>query len=214
MQREDLKNLLNSFKKEDFYKNVDLHIHSNNSDGEMSPEQIIEQAQTQNMKYISICDHNCVDAYSNNEILSNPIIIPSVEFDCFYKGVLIHILGYGIDVNNSDLAKLYADNKNDKTCNFHRILKLRNPKDVIETIKNAGGVPVLAHPCCYWAINLDKFISGLVKLGLEGLEVYYKYKGARGVVKFHHCGTVLKIAEKYNLIKTGGTDSHGMKLLK
>ena len=214
MQREDLKNLLNSFKEEDFYRNVDLHIHSYYSDGEMTTEQVIEQAKAQNMKYISICDHNCIDAYLNSDILSNPIVIPSVEFDCFYKGVLIHILGYGIDVNNSDLAKFYADNKNDKTSNFHRILKLRNPKKVIEAVKKAGGIPVLAHPCCCWAINLDGFVQGLVKFGLEGLEVYYKYKGARGVVKFHPASKVFKIAEKYNLIKTGGTDSHGMKLLK
>ena len=214
MQKEDLKKLITSFEKSDFYNNVDLHIHSAYSDGQMTPFQIIEQAEKNNMKYISIADHNCVDAYSDDKIIQNPIIIPAVEFDCLYKGVLIHILGYGIDVNNKELSSFYAKKKEDKTSNIYRIFKLRNPKKVIKAIKLAGGIPVLAHPCCYWAINLDSFVKGLVNIGLEGIETYYKYKGARGVVKFHNSEKPFKIANKYNLIKTGGSDSHGLELLK
>ena len=214
MKKEDLKKLLTSFKEEDFYKRVDLHIHSCFSDGQMRPEQIIEQASSSGMKYISISDHNCIDAYFDEKIYNNPIIIPAIEFDCIYKGILIHILGYGIDIHNKDLQKLFAKNRAGKKCNFHRILNLRNPKEVIESIKGAGGIAVLAHPCCYWAINLDKLVRNLINIGIEGIETYYLYKGLRSIVKFHRKRTVFDIAQKYNLIKTGGTDSHGNKLLK
>lgn len=213
MIREDLKNLLLSFKEEDFYKNVDLHIHSCESDGEMTPYEIIEKAKEQGKKYIAISDHNTIDAYLSTNILKEDIVIPAVEFDCFYKGVLIHILGYGIDIDNEDIKSLYAKSKIGKTLNIYRFFRLRNPKKVIEKIKNAGGIAVLAHPACYWCFNLDSFVKGLKNMGLQGLEVYYPYKGLRGIVKFHSRKTVIDVAKKNDLIKTGGTDSHHKELL-
>lgn len=214
MIREELKNLLLSFTEDDFYKNVDLHIHSNESDGEMTPYEVVEQAKLQGKKYVAICDHNTIDAYLSTNILREEFIIPAVEFDCFYKGVLIHILGYGINIDNEEIKSLYATSHNGKTHNIFRLFNLRNPKEVIEKIIKAGGIPVLAHPACYWCLDLDNFVKGLVEFGLEGVEVYYPYNGLRGVIKFHSKQSVLKIAEQNNLIKTGGTDSHGKNLLQ
>ena len=90
---------------------------------------------------------------------------------------------------------------------------LRNPKKVIEKINQAGGVAVLAHPCCLWCFNLDSFVKGLIKMGLEGIETYYPYNGLRGMLKFHSRKKVIEVAEQNNLIKTGGTDTHGSELL-
>lgn len=213
MSKDDLKKLLLSFTEEDYWKNVDLHIHSCESDGKMTPYEIFDNAKKQGKKYIAISDHNTIDAYLSTNILKDSMIIPAVEFDCFYKGVLIHILGYGIDIDNKEINSLFAQSKYGKKCNIYRIFKLRNPKTVIEKINNAGGIAVLAHPACYWCINLDAFVKDLVDIGLEGIETYYPYKGLRGLLKFHLKKTVFEIAEKYNLIKTGGTDSHYWELL-
>ncbi len=46
-------------------------------------------------------------------------------------------------------------------------------------------------------------------LGMDGIEVYYPYTRHRKIVKFHIIKNVEKVADKYNLIKTGGTDEHG-----
>ena len=213
MRKEELKNLLSSFGEEDYCKNIDLHIHSNESDGKLTPNEIVEQAQKKGLKYIAISDHNTIDAYLCTNVLKEDMVIPAVEFDCFYKGVLIHILGYGIDIDNKELNSLYAKNKNGCKHNIFRMFELRNPKEVIEKINKAGGIAVLAHPCCYWTFNLDEFVSSLVKMGIEGVEVYYPYNGMRSIVKFHSRNKVALIADKYGLIKTGGTDSHGRKLL-
>lgn len=212
MIKEELKKLLLSFTEADYFKNVDLHIHSNESDGKMQPNEIVEQAKSQGKKYIAICDHNTIDAYLSTNILSEDIVIPAVEFDCFYKGVLIHILGYGIDIDNEEIKSLFAKTKNGKKHNFFRVFNLRNPKEVIEKINNAGGIAVLAHPACYWCLNLTSFVKELVEMGIEGLEVYYPYKGMRALVKFHSKKEVFKVAEENNLLKTGGSDSHGKKL--
>ncbi len=213
MIKEELKNLLISFNKEDFYKKVDLHIHSCESDGKMTPYDIIEQAKRLEKKFISICDHNTIEAYLSTNILKEEIVIPAIEFDCYYKGVLIHILGYGFDIDNEEMKTLYSKQKAGRKCNLYRLFKLRNPKDVIEKINAAGGIAVLAHPACYWCFNLDSFVKDLINIGLSGIEVYYPYKGLRGILKFYSKKEVMNIAEKYNLIKTGGTDSHGKKLL-
>ncbi|MCD7740203.1 MAG: PHP domain-containing protein [Candidatus Gastranaerophilales bacterium] len=213
MIKEELKNLLISFKEDDFCKNVDLHIHSCESDGKMTPYEIIEQAAKTGKKYISICDHNTIEAYLSTNILKEKIIIPGIEFDCYYKGFLIHILGYGFNIDNKDITGLYSQSKAGRKCKIYRFFNLRKPKEVIEKIKEAGGIAVLAHPACCRCFNLNSLVKDLVILGLEGIEVYYPYNGLRGILKFHSQKEVLDIAQKYNLIKTGGTDSHGIKLL-
>ena len=212
MDKEILKKILLSLKKEDFFAKADLHIHSNESDGKINPVQIVEQAKSLEKKFISICDHNTVEAYLSTNILAENIVIPAIEFDCYFKGVLIHILGYGIDIDNKEIKNLYAASKLGRRFNLYRIFKLRNAKEVIEKIKNANGIPVLAHPACYWCFNLDDFIKSLIDIGLEGIETYYPYIGLRRIVKFHSKNTVENIADKYNLIKTGGSDFHGKKL--
>lgn len=213
MIKEEIKTLLLSFRQEDFYKDVDLHVHSTESDGKMTPNEITDLAKERNLRYIAIADHNTIDAYLSTNILKDDFVIPAVEFDCIHKGVLVHILGYGFNIDDKRLQNLCAKSKHGTNHNLCRLLKLRNPKEVIETIKSAGGVAVLAHPCCYWCFNLDKFVGEFVDMGIEGIEVYYRYHGLRKIIKFHSEYIVSGIAEKYNLIKTGGTDTHGKSFM-
>lgn len=208
----NIKDLIKSFSEFDFFDDVDLHIHSNCSDGKLSPEEIIKLAKEKGLKHYSICDHNTVEAYTKEEVINEKSIIPAIEFDCWYHGVLIHILGYGIDPKNKDLLALCAKDKAGTEADIVRFFSYRHPKKVIQAIKSAGGIAVLAHPACYWAISLDRFIKSLIKLGLDGIEVYYPYKRHRGIIKFHLVQAVKRIAEKYNLIQTGGSDTHGTSL--
>jgi len=75
-----------------------------------------------------------------------------------------------------------------------------SPKDAIKLIKDTGGIPVLAHP---YILDDDSFIPDFVDFGLMGLEVYYP-EHSQSMVNFY-----LKLAKKYNLLTTGGTDFHG-----
>lgn len=204
----DIKELFSNFKKADFYKKVNLHIHSNVSDGLCDFDKLIEQAKEINMSYISITDHNSTEGYKHSKYINDPILIKGVEFDCFYRLSLLHILGYGIDVNNEELNKLCAKNKKETKDDFLRLLKSRHPKNVIKAIHSAGGIAVLAHPCCCNVINLHHYVKCLKMLGLDGIEVYYPYDRFRGILKFSSREKVFDIAESLNLIKTGGSDEH------
>ncbi len=205
------KNIIELFRgltEQDFSGKVDLHIHSCFSDGKLTPQELLKDAQTKGYSLIAIADHNTLDAYKKTNILESGMVVTAIEFDCWYRGVLVHLLGYGVDINNTELLKLCAKNKKETEADIVRLFNHRHPKDVIAAIHNAGGIAVLAHPACYWAINLDHFIKSLITLGLDGVESYYPYRRHRGIIKFHTAQTVQKIARKYNVIMTGGSDSH------
>ena len=202
------KELIKNFKKEDFQNNVNLHIHSNFSDGELSVEEILKQARYNGLEHISITDHNTVDAYLETNLLNENFVISGIEFDCWYRGIFFHILAYGIDVNNDELKPFLATNKNETEADWVRIFAKRNIKKLIRAIHSAGGIAVLAHPACCWCFSMDNFVKTLKDFGLDGLEVYYPYDRHRGIIKFHSRHIMEKIADKYNLIKTGGTDCH------
>lgn len=80
-----------------------------------------------------------------------------------------------------------------------------SPENAIKLIKQAGGIPVLAHPLVYHLPEeeLDVLIARLKDAGLEGLEVFYSSNTG-----FDE-GIVRRYANKYHLIMTGGSDFHG-----
>ncbi len=203
----NIKELFKTFKKEDFYSKVNLHIHSNHSDGICDFDKLIEQAKKLNMKYISITDHNTLKGYENSKYLNDPILIKGVEFDCYFKMSLLHILGYGIQ-DEKPLEKYLAKSERETKNDIIRLFKSRHPKDIIEAIHKGGGIAILAHPSCITAISLYKYVKSLKDLGLDGIETYYPYDTFRGILKFHSSKKPFEIAQKLNLIKTGGSDEH------
>lgn len=203
----NLRELINTFTKEDYPNKVNLHIHTNCSDGLGDYNQIIASARKKGYKLIAITDHNTIEAHKN---IQDNILITGVEFDCWFGYVFIHLLAYGIDINHPDIYPFLAKTKKDTEDVLPRLFAKRNIKKLIEAIHNAGGIAVLAHPACCWALNLEKLVKNLINIGLDGIEVYYPYPRFRKFAKFHSAEDVIKIAEKYpQLIKTGGTDFHG-----
>jgi len=73
-------------------------------------------------------------------------------------------------------------------------------------IRMAGGVCVLAHPFQLRAENdaqLERIVKDMVDLGLGGIEVIHSDHDEAWIAKCE------RLAEKYNLVKTGGSDFHG-----
>jgi hypothetical protein len=94
---------------------------------------------------------------------------------------------------------------------FERYLKKNRPAwvpkkkmsalDGIELIHQAGGLAVMAHP----GLNrTDEVIPDLVEAGLDGIECFHT-KHSTGTSQHY-----LRIAEKYHLLVTGGSDCHGL----
>ena len=190
---------------------VNLHIHTKYSDGRGEYRTIVEQAKNKGYERISITDHNTVQGHLDNSDLLG-YVIPGVEFDVWYKYILLHLLAYGIDISSEVMQKFYSKDKNGTEKDIIRFFSRRNIKELIDSIHKAGGIAVLAHPACCWAINMEKFISELKDIGLDGVEIYYPYPRWRKYLKFAPIDKINQIADKYGLIKTGGTDFHGSEL--
>lgn len=86
--------------------NVDLHIHTDASDSSCSIREVFQEADKNDVKIISITDHNTVDAYRQPTSSSEIVLIPGIELTAIYgENMQIHILGYGFDINNNSLNK-------------------------------------------------------------------------------------------------------------
>ena len=91
---------------------IDLHVHTNHSDGTDSVEELLTNAEKQKLEIISITDHDTIDAYK--EIEDNPKIrkkfkgkiITGVELKAIYNKKNIEILGYGIDYKKIKIYKI------------------------------------------------------------------------------------------------------------
>jgi predicted metal-dependent phosphoesterase TrpH len=76
------------------------------------------------------------------------------------------------------------------------------PQEAVALILSARGIPVLAHP---FTINdPEAMVVTLKSAGLIGIEAYYKDNTPEQIA------ITLQLAEKYNLIATGGSDYHGI----
>ena len=79
---------------------IDLHTHTNISDGTDTVKELLENANNINLEVLSITDHDTTDAYYDViklRDLFKGIIISGVELKAYYDGMPLEVLGYGID---------------------------------------------------------------------------------------------------------------------
>lgn len=84
---------------------IDLHMHTNYSDGTLSPEALTEHAAANGLDMIAITDHDVVEAYevaaAHIAAAALPLtLIPAVEFNTDSPNREVHILGYFIDTKS------------------------------------------------------------------------------------------------------------------
>jgi predicted metal-dependent phosphoesterase TrpH len=80
------------------------------------------------------------------------------------------------------------------------------PEDSVAMIREAGGVAVLAHPKLVRfpeGEKLEDLVKALADAGLGGIECYYSLHTSEETEEY------LRLAAKYNLVATGGSDYHG-----
>lgn len=110
----------------------DLHIHTDASDGLLTPEKVFEIAKTKGLKGISITDHDTVSAITKSKYLSASFgidFIPGIELSCDYSGLEVHILGYYIDNEDKNLNNFLSKLQSSR---FER------SKRIVDTIRSLG----------------------------------------------------------------------------
>ena len=89
---------------------VDLHVHTNHSDGKYSVKELLIKSEKAGLKVLSISDHDSIEAYEELKNMDvkkyySGKIITGVEFSIKYKGKLFHMLGYNFDVEKMKQSK-------------------------------------------------------------------------------------------------------------
>ena len=114
-------------------KRIDLHIHTNKSDGALTPKEVIDEAVKNGVDTIAIADHDTVEAYDDELFkyakAKKIKLITAVEISTKTAKSGIHVLGYNINLNNKEL--------------INKLYKLRNARhiylhDVAEKLEELG----------------------------------------------------------------------------
>jgi predicted metal-dependent phosphoesterase TrpH len=95
---------------------IDLHVHSNASDGSFSPADIFALAQTRGLAAVAITDHDTVTGAREALRIGPPsplAFLPGIEISAapppeFRLSGSIHILGYGLDLYDRELNQLLS----------------------------------------------------------------------------------------------------------
>lgn len=116
----------------------DLHIHTLYSDGVFSPEKIVDTAIDVGLQVIALTDHDNILSYqvakdylkkTNKE--DKLEIIQGIEVNTLYKNYEVHILGYFMDVTNSDFQNLLKTQQQARVKQTKEIINLLAKKEGI-----------------------------------------------------------------------------------
>lgn len=99
-------------------KRIDLHIHTNISDGVLTPKQVIDEAVKNGVSVIAIADHDTIDAYDDNLFKyaesKNVEIINAVEISTKINKAGIHVLGYNYNLNDMKFKEQLSKIRNSR----------------------------------------------------------------------------------------------------
>ncbi len=106
---------------------LDLHLHSTNSDGKLTEKEIIAKLVQNNIDFAVLTDHDTIDGSKEFTKIakSNGIkTINGVEISCEQEGIGIHVLGYGINPDSSELKKFFTKQSGERKRVFEKYIML------------------------------------------------------------------------------------------
>lgn len=99
---------------------IDLHTHSDRSDGTDSPTELIENAQAAGLDVVAITDHDSTEGWKDADKAAKRVgvtVVHGIEISAKLEGKSIHLLGYEFDPRDkpllAELAKV-IDGRNSR----------------------------------------------------------------------------------------------------
>lgn len=111
---------------------VDLHVHSTESDGTLTPEDLVAEAKKAELAAFALTDHDTCQGVGKAMPLAASAgieLIPGIELSTDYHGKEVHIVGLYIDIENEQLLK--------KTAEYRKCRSERNAL-MVEALRKEG----------------------------------------------------------------------------
>lgn len=107
-------------------KLVDLHIHTTASDGSLTPEALMEEVVDKGVAVFSVTDHDSVESIPQIATLAENAgvtFVPGVEVSVAYGEQELHILTYGVSVDDPMLLELLEENQKIRKAHNDALIK-------------------------------------------------------------------------------------------
>ncbi len=189
-----------------------FHLHTRSSDGQLSPELLMQQAVSLELEGLAITDHHSIDGYQiaqqwlhhQPSHLKLPTLWAGVEITASLAATDVHILAYDFNLG-SPVLQPYLQGE--------RVAgDIAQAEYVIDAIHASQGLAVLAHPARYKK-SAEELVTAAVQLGIDGLETYYCYTSSSPWTPSPaQTRLVRQLSEQYELLQTCGTDTHGLDI--
>jgi len=143
---------------------IDLHTHSNFSDGTDSPAELINKALSAGVKIIALTDHDSVAGIAQARAALRPGIslVPGAEISCQSEdGVSVHMLGLLFDTANQDLISTMEKTRENRHGRMQRIIEKINEAGIEISIND-----VLAELADGATLGRPHLADALVKKGV------------------------------------------------
>jgi predicted metal-dependent phosphoesterase TrpH len=193
---------------------LNFHCHTICSDGSLRPEQLARQAAGLGLEHLAVTDHHALAAHAEIEAAfaalevperSTPVLWRGVEISCLLEGCLVHVLALGFRVEHPSLDPYLQGNA--------VVGEALRAEAVVEAIRLAGGLALLAHPARY-RLPHQRLIAAAAELGFDGAEAWYDYSmEGRWQPTPVVCEAIDADLQRRGLLRSCGTDTHGLELL-
>lgn len=196
-----------------------FHMHTTHSDGQLSPDRLMDQVLEIGLKGFAITDHHSVSGSKvaqqylqnwsskpENSDKEAPHLWFGTEITSQLLDIEVHILGYAFDPDHPAIASyLQGSSPKGDRAQAHR---------VVAAIQKSGGIAVLAHPARYRK-PYEQLITAAVMIGIDGVETFYAYGNPKPwKASVEETKNVGKLSLQHKLLNTCGTDTHGKNLLQ
>jgi len=205
---------------------VDLHMHTNLSDGMLSPAGLLERVRGTRLKAFAVTDHDTLDGYLAVRALlqdGDPELIPGVELSVDCHGEDLHLLGYLFDPDhaglNAELSRFREERNRRGRLMVQKLEQLGLDVPYDEVLRQAGGSAV-GRPHVAEAMVRAGVVSGFDEafkkyIGNDGPAYVPKAKltPGRAIALVHSAGGVAVLAHPgINAMYRFADELAGMKL--
>jgi predicted metal-dependent phosphoesterase TrpH len=104
---------------------ADLHTHTNCSDGQLTPDQLLAEAAEKGVQLFSITDHDTLAAYRQLTILppEGMKLLVGIELSCTWRRMTIHMIGLNLDAEAASMLEAETKQGQARAQRYEKILQ-------------------------------------------------------------------------------------------